>query len=122
MIGYIISGLIGYFISSEMSNNQNDKEKDDAFPYWIGIRFDEDAQLDKVSLEYSNYDDAKKAYEKLINTKHISVNDVLENSKSERSLKKLLESKNEKYTPSGKQKVYEIAWGINDDTFEQKEF
>lgn len=126
MLPYIIAAGVGYLIN-EFVNTKSQKEsqvKSKTY-FWVSVR---SVDFGKSTLSFSEYDGAKKFYDKFVLNKKIRYKDIVDFDESERKLYDKWKSEGnigkEGY-PSGltsESKIQEVAFGQGDKQFENKEF
>jgi len=125
MLPYLIAAGVGYIIN-EIVNSDKPKENETLKnDFWVFVRSDD---FGKSTLSFSQYQEAKKFYDKFVSNKKVRYKDIVDFDTSERKLYNQWKSEGnigkEGY-PSGlsaESKLQEVSFGQRNKQFETKEF
>lgn len=128
IIPFIVGGVIGWFISEENKSSKVSSDVSGLDDTKYSVIANSESWSD-IKLDFDNYDDAKKMYDKIVNSKKIQWKDIDkydEYLKIGRALKENVDEENT--NPNETSDVYEVSLvvftdkKVSDIVLENKEF
>ena len=125
MLPYIIAAGVGYLINELVNSDKQKSTEKKNEEFFVFVRSD---NFGKSTLLFSEYEGAKKFYDKFVSNKKVRYKDIVDFDASERKLYDQWKTEGnigkEGYPASlnAESKIQEIAFGQGNKEFEHKEF
>lgn len=125
MLPYIIAAGVGYLINELVHSDKRKEALKSTNNFWVFVRSDD---FGKSTLSFSEYEGAKKFYDKFVSNKKVRYKDIVDFDDWERKLYEQWKSEGnigKDGYPSGlsaESKIREVAFGQGDKEFETKKF
>ena len=81
MLPYIIAAGVGYLINEIVRSDDTKESETNEKDFWVFVRSDD---FGKSTLEFSEYESAKKFYDKFSSNKKVSYQDIIDYDETER--------------------------------------
>lgn len=125
IIGAVVGSVVTYFIEEDKIAADKKKQSNTFKDFFIIVTSEQ--TFDKATLTFYSYEEAKQMYDKIVKSKKIKYQDIIDNSEFEKThheeaLAKGYKKEDGVLNPAESYDVESVTFGKGDDEFETKEF